>query len=260
MQSQVEAQVLVPVGPRLKVGGMLAIGEAVRTPGGGEIRGTSSKYHASIVLDDLGHLRAGRFQPNWGLGLADHVVVTRSSLGLGVLNPRDTVEVSWMGPRWNWVLAGSRRLQGELAEGESLDTSVVGQLAYNFGQVAKLGVGVWRSEERLIIQGHVLSRLFDSAYLLAEIAAERPQTADTSGLYALLRLGSEVTKGLQLYLQPQFEQTSLDRGPTRTDRLGLGLQFYPWPHWEFQAQWNKVKNQEESEPADEAFAILHYYL
>ncbi|MBX2987152.1 MAG: efflux RND transporter permease subunit [Bdellovibrionaceae bacterium] len=83
---------------------------------------------------------------------------------------------------------------------------------------------------------------------------------DTRSLVTFNRLGYTIMKGLDVFFQNEILHADLSADSSNTDRNGLGLQFYPLPHFEFSGIWTKQKSTAPgSLGEDYAWLLMHYY-
>lgn len=80
----------------------------------------------------------------------------------------------------------------------------------------------------------------------------------TQSQFAYLRLQYEPVQGVLPLVQYQHERGDVGLNSSETNKYGLGINFFPPPHFEFLGIWNKVVKQ--NEWGDEAYLLLHYYL
>jgi hypothetical protein len=87
------------------------------------------------------------------------------------------------------------------------------------------------------------------------------------GVSLYSKIAYEIHKGLIPFLNLEFKRPDWHNRNTGNDetsqenKIGLGLQFFPRPHFEIQTVWARVqKSSPETSWADEAYLYLHYYL
>ena len=74
------------------------------------------------------------------------------------------------------------------------------------------------------------------------------------------RFGYELAQGLIPFLS--FEKKYLDRNDSSSqhDLYGLGLQWFPRPHWEVEGGWQKDRLIQTNQYVDLIWLMLHFYL
>ena len=82
---------------------------------------------------------------------------------------------------------------------------------------------------------------------------------ETKSIAELLKLGYEFYKGVHAHVvQEHFESNGSTS--TKTDSVGIGLAWYPRPHFEFETLYAKrVKQTATTSNEDSAYLLLHYY-
>ncbi len=71
----------------------------------------SPRYYALVTPMDGLYFKLGKFLPNFGINLPDHILSTRGPLMFGYGMERNTAEVSWLGESWNFIVNGYRHLK-----------------------------------------------------------------------------------------------------------------------------------------------------
>ena len=73
-------------------------------------------------------------------------------------------------------------------------------------------------------------------------------------------LGFEAYKGIKLYALEEENYLDLNLVNTRNNSFGGGFKFYPRPHFEFQAEYRKVRLMRAfSDYTDSGYLTAHYY-
>lgn len=100
--------------------------------------------------------------------------------------------------------------------------------------------------------------LFDHAVFTEGL--KRVSRVTQRGYVMSHRLGFEVVRGLIPFLS--LDKKYLDRNDpaTEQDAYGLGLQFFPRPHWEIVTSWQKEKLILSQRNSDLLWLMLHFYL
>lgn len=235
----------------LKLGPWTLAGTLGKLEAPGDSSVGSRRFFAMVSLSDESSLRMGKFLPAFGLNIADHSRSTRGSLGFGQGQESYNLEYSWLGEKWSFystaILAPSdayRRTTGR-------DAAFSQQMNYALNSSGKLGMsyllGSGGGLKTHLLGVHWMQGFLERFHLLAE--ADASFSRDRRAWFRFARLGYELTQGLQLLalhdgsVQAGFEKSS----------WGVGAQWFPRPHLEIQAQWNRV-------PDDLLFLVLHYYL
>lgn len=248
-----------------------AIGKLEDPRGKKEFQLVSPKYFGLLRFAESGGLRIGRFAPAFGLHLADHTLSVRRALGLGPDAERDNVEVSWLGEK-NQLFFTMNNSSQSTAPTEK-ERATVFRYERIIKENSRIGASFWQGSggegttstqfERWILGIHGIANLSKSWFLSGELdRVERTSQGTTQGViqsqYAYLRLNYEPVQGVWPLLQYQHERGDLALNSSEVNKYGLGINFFPRPHWEIFGIWNRVGRQ--TEWSDEAYLVLHYYL
>ncbi len=227
----------------------------------------SRRHYAIYQAEDELTIRAGRFYPSFGIYIPEHNTYIRRGLGWDHNRESYNLEGAWQNEKWNFFATG---IFGR-PDDKTLKREAGGALsaAYNPTDKIKVGGSYYYGETDEITHHYVgpyaIVGLSHSLYLLSQITATREfqyTAADPVwGLVTYNRFDYEFYKGMHVFLMQEFRQSNFDAGNTRGDVLGVGLQFFPRPHWEFQAVVQKVYSQGFSNtPADNLYLLAHFYL
>ncbi len=219
------------------------------------------RYYLMYQATEYVSLRAGRFLPIYGLMIADHYTDIKKGLMFDQGQERDNVELNFIKDNWSATATYSQTPQSAL---RPLDKAVSLQVNYALTDTHRVGVNYWNSESDLKKRNIMgLSGLFGfthELYALSEVDLQTTQAAgaqtETQGIYYFQKLGYEFTRGAHAILQVNGSQSNLDVSNTKSVGYGLGMNFYPRPHFELQALWTRF---DANLDQDMAFLILHYY-
>lgn len=224
----------------------------------------SNRYFIMYNITDEITARAGRFYPQFGLYIPDHYVPTKRGLGFDEGMERNSFEVAWNGENWSaFATASQTPLENP---GPQRETGFSAQLNRNFGDSSKAGVSYWHGASDAFIRdvfglsGIVgFSKKF---FLLTEWDHQwlTDRTQGQRGLFIYNRLGYEVAKGLLALGQAEYGEPNMSQGSSAYDAYGPGLQWFPRPHLEALAFWEKRRERATGPDFyDYAFLMLHYY-
>jgi hypothetical protein len=243
--------------------GVVSIGQITEPMDKGGLNGNfnSTEYYALMKFTDEIGVRAGRFMPAYGLNLPDHTTAIKEMLS--PLVPQfqfDTVEASYLSEHWTILGSVAKTIAGT-------DPSVeenVGSLnvSYSFLDRMRVGVSYWSGSgsqvDRRIYGLNAILGFTKRFYNMTEIDIENwHQPNSQSGLYALSQLAYEVYRGITPYFQIQHEHDNNADPTTLIKTYGLGCHFYPRPHFELSAQWDKVQSYELW--SNQGYFLAHYY-
>lgn len=239
--------------------GLVSIGQ-IEEPMSGRVQGNlnSTYFYGMYNLTDTWTVRAGRFTPQFGLNLPDHILVTKQGLGFNPYLQYDTAETALLTENWS-LFASQARTVDKTPDAQKENATIL-HANYNFAERFKVGGSHWYGKRengdiRRVYGANAILGITSRLYNLTEIDWQHQATQD--GMVAMSRLGYEVYKGITPYVQYQQQQTDLENKGTVVRYYTAGGQFFPRPHFELQGQWTKGRNT--TEWFDEAFLLLHYY-
>jgi len=227
-----------------------------------------SKFFLLASIADALQIKAGRFLPAFGIRTANHTLPTRQPLGFGFDSERHGIEAHWSGEKWHSSFSATEsRLQSAIGDSER---SAGFQLERFIADRFRVGTSIWNGaserQKRWIGSLHGILGFTDKFYLLTEFAwqSRRVKAAvgdrDT-GIFHFGRLGYEVKKGFHLLLLEDFGKPNLSNAASQQHSFGVGVLWYPRPHFEFELNFYQRKNLARR-GGFEDFGILmaHYYL
>lgn len=222
----------------------------------------TSFYGLYKPMDELS-FRAGKFVPQYGLNLADHIAFTRSFLGFGLEASRPTAEVQWSGETLTANFSASERGPSDEEHGprlEQKETSVQSQLQFFFADRFKVAANGLQSKSDSLEKNNLglwsVLGFTPNIFWMNEFDWQTARTKDieTRSFVMYNKFGYTVMKGFDALII--HEQLTADTGHPENQirRTGPGFQFYPRPHFEFSGAWTK------QEGDDYAWLLFHYYL
>ncbi len=223
----------------------------------------STRYYAMITPIDALYIKFGRFMPNFGINLPDHILSTRGPLMFGYGMERDTAEVSWLGENWNFIVSHYKTPENISANNQSGNTLTATYTVSNF----KSGLQFLSEKDDLqtrTITGAIgylgwskeFGTLFEADQVVTSPSAGGP---DKKGLSLIQRSAYEIFKGFHIVALNDYFQSDVDNGATKNYKFGPGIQWFPRPHLDLQAFWTREQTSTSKE-GDYAWLVLHYYL
>lgn len=212
-------------------------------------------------LDQLS-VRAGRFIPNFGINIAEHILATRRGLNFDEGSERDQIEVMWSGEQWNSSMAYSKQVRSD--EIPQIEKAANAQLNYTFFDSYRIGGDLWFGDQeggatRQIYGAHALLGFTKQLYYLTEFDFQKGFDKH-HGLYHFSKFGYEFIKGLHAIVLEDYQKSNLSDGNTLANSYGAGLEWYPRPHFDFEGVWSKKRvAAQASDYADYAYLMMHYY-
>jgi hypothetical protein len=220
-------------------------------------------FYALANLTESLSLRLGKFVPRFGINTPEHIVSTRSQTGFGLQAERETLELSYILPKWDISVSLS---QGELRNNKNAEAVYI-QANYSFGTKDRIGLSFEKKnkdDEALSIGLHGLVGFSEKLYLVSDTVFRNTQIlggGSQDSIYHYSMLGYEIEKGLHLIAIEDIQKQSLSEDNTTKAMYGLGFNFFPRPHIELQGIWTKRLNRASGvENSDYAWFLMHYYL
>jgi hypothetical protein len=224
----------------------------------------SRRYFAMYNITDEASVRAGRFYPQFGILVPDHYLATRSDIGFDELQERENIEGAWNNEKWSFFLTGSQS-PGEVDK-SIRETSVSAQGDRIISDQMKAGLSLWSGHaetfDRFMTSVHGTLGFSKNTFLLSDFVNQWQKSfgTETRGFFNFDRFGYELSKGLVVFGQLDYSKSDLSSPDTERIAVGPGIQFFPRPHFEFLAIWEKLRHGRSENPfSDYAFLLAHYY-
>ncbi len=253
---------------------VMSVGKVEDPLGTGNITFVSQRFYGLARFGESANARIGRFSTAFGLNLADHTISIRRPLGIGPEVERDNVELSWLGEKDQAFVSYMQTVSA--TADSNCERAAVFRYERVVNERSRVGASFWQgaggSEDvalgtkftRFMVAVHGIVNISEQWFVTAEL--DRQERIDKriagDGLlqsqYAYVRLQYEPVQGVLPLLQYQHERGDVGIDGTEANKYGLGLSFFPRPHFEIFGIWNRVSRQ--SDWSDEAYLLLHYYL
>ncbi len=251
---------------------VMSVGKVEDPRGKGNFTFNSQRYYALARYGDSLNFRVGRFNTAFGINFADHTLSIRRPLGLGIEVERENAELSWLGEK-DQAFVSFMKTAAATAETDR-EQAAVFRYDRIVNERSRVGASFWQGDggtsgtdskfTRFIVALHSIVNISEKWFATAEI--DRQERLDKKLLgesraqsqYGFLRLNYEPVQGLWPLAQFQHERGDVNLNSTEVNKYGLGVNFFPRPHFEIFGIWNRVFKQ--SEWSDEAYVMLHYYL
>jgi len=225
------------------------------------------EYYAKVdVLDSLS-VRGGRFYPRYGLNIPEHVSNIRSGLGFDEGQENENGEVTWSSESDEVAVTRlfgipTGEIDGAREKGWTLNWS------HYLLNHHRLGVSLLQAEvngEKRTAAGlNGVFTLSDKWFLMSEVDRQTRRPKGDVGthdeLYVFNRLGFEPIHGVVPFLVSEVTEQNIRTSRTRSDLWGFGTQWYPRPHFDFEAQVAASLFHADYTFAASGYLIAHYYL
>lgn len=235
-----------------------------QAPGRGEF--VAHHYYAMYNVTDESYGRGGKYLLPFGLNIPDHTSFIKRNLGFDQGQETYNIDGGSVGEKWNFIGA----LSFGRKDNRNVDLEKGGsfQVAYNLGDTHKL-MGSFAylkhdSSHRYLLGPQVLwgfnaQWVFLGEYDYQEKTTDSPAKSVQKGAVTYSRLQYEWTKGFHSYLLHQFSYLDFTQLRTRVNSTGLGLLWYPRPHFELSAEVDYSETAEINAYNTVAWILGHYY-
>lgn len=225
------------------------------------VRGEFLRFFLQYQAMEELTVRAGRFIPNFGINIAEHILATRRGLGFDEGGERNQVEAMWSGEKWNSSFSFSKQVKSD--NNPKTEKAANAQINYNLFESYRIGGDLWigdlEGQSRQIIGAHALLGFTKKFYYLTEFDFQK-YFDKKNGLFHFSKLGYEFIKGIHAIALEDYQKSDLNDGLTLANSYGAGLEWYPRPHFEFEGVWSKKRVAiQSSEYSDYAYLMMHYY-
>ena len=224
-------------------------------------------YVAYRPTDELS-FRAGRFYPAFGILTSEHVIPTKRDLGWDEGQETYNLEGAWLGEKWNLYATADlgRPDQPSLHHetGFALSPSVA------LGESNKVGLSYFHGDSvtatRNVAGPWGILGFTHHFFLLSELDFQAQSVkagglATQKGVVNYQRLDYELIQGLHAYLTQDFSELNFQDFQTLHNSYGVGLQFFPRPHFELNLSWQKLRMIAVAPVyTDFAWFMLNFYL
>jgi hypothetical protein len=211
-------------------------------------------------------IRTGRFMIPYGINIPEHVTTIRR--GLGFDQSAETYNIGFDIEDEKWSASTTLNLGRIDQPSLNREQGVALTAAIPIGESAKLGYSyLWGTSSlasRNLMGPYVLLGFSSRLYLLSELYFQfksTPSIGSTTGGVNYQKLGYELMQGLVLYGTQEWSKLDFSNPNSLQTNYGLGVQFFPRPHFEFNFSYQKqLISALSSTPFDFAWLMFHYYL
>lgn len=227
----------------------------------------SRKHFAAFRINDYWVARMGKFLYEFGIYTPNHRRSTRFNYGFDQNQETYNAEVSFTDEKFGFFVTA---VAGRPDLDDSLDLSdtkgLVASGYYALYDDSRIGA----SARFLNVKGNSVFSLAASTiftfthqfFLTAEGVYQSNSVDDkTNSLAEYVRMNWEAAKGLNIYAVQELFRSDLNDDNEDTVGFGGGIQFFPRPHWEILAEYQKRRTPQSVSFSDNLFTLLlHFYL
>lgn len=227
----------------------------------------SRRHYLQYLPTENLSFRLGKFRLAYGLNVPDHIITIKRGLEWDYDTEAYHLESAWMGENLEIFLTGSIGRPDDRA----LDRDTGGALraSYSLEDSYKPGISFYHGEndskKRTVFGIWGILGFSPQWVLLTEtdyqFSTPTGSTETQKGVFSYHRLDYEFIQGLHAQAIWEFSQSNLDLDQSFYTAIGLGVQFFPRPHFDIQGVFQKQKTELISqEYEDYAYLSLHLYL
>lgn len=234
----------------------------------------SRRHYVIFQADEQTSIRAGKFNYAYGINTSDHQLLIKSGLqiaddSLAGSSETYNVEAAWLGDKLNFYATGILGRPDEPDYHRETGGTLTASIAP--GESYKMGVSYLYARTDLGTNRHVFGPwgilgFTPKFFLLSELdfqgAHQDTNLLETRqwGMVDYLRLDYEYFQGFHGFLTQELFRLDFRDPSTLNKVYGIGLQWFPRPHFEFDAEWQLQISAQVQGYTDFAFLMLHYYL
>lgn len=216
--------------------------------------------HANLFI------RAGKFRRAYGIEMPNHVFEIKRGLVFDQGTETYNVELSWFADPFElFITTNGGRLDSPILD---VEQGLILRPAINLFERHKIGFSYYFGSnsvgERHLFGPYAMLGFSESFFVLAELDFQkRIQTTapSTFGMVGLLKADYELVQGLHVFGAYEFAQLDFDAGSTRRNRYTAGVQWFPRPHFEIEAAYQRqVIDRIAGKNADWLWLTGHFYL
>jgi len=235
-----------------------------QAPGQGKF--VAHQFYALYNWTEEVYSRVGKYLLPYGLNVPDHTSFIKRNLSFDQGQETYNLDAGTIGEIWNTTFALSMGRKDNY--NVDLEKGGVVQVGYNIGDSHKVsGSFAYLKNETShryllgpqILWGFSPQWIFMGEYDYQEKTTDSPSKVIQKGAVTYSRLQYEWTKGFHTYLLHQFSYLDFTQLRTRVNSSGLGLLFYPRPHFELSAEVDYSETAETNAYSTVSWVLGHYY-
>jgi hypothetical protein len=236
----------------------------------------SRRHYINYRPSETLSFRVGKFDYDYGINMADHTTIVRGGLagartGLGINDEgyeTYNFEAAYIGETYSaFVTAIAGRPDAKVLDrerGANLN------LSRAIGETNKIGLSYLYGKSdrgsRNVFGPYGILGFTKNLFLLSEIdfQGNRATVAGTTpntqwGFADYFRLDYEFHQGCHVYLTHEQGRFDFQNDQAGLHEYGVGAQFFPRPHFEFDFTWQKQSFPSAVSSIDVAYLLGHYY-
>ena len=262
MQADVEAA--FKFAEKFYADGTLGYSENPKGQGFGDFAISRQHYLMYRPTDEFS-IRAGRFYPMYGVNTSNHSILIRSLLDIHSPEGQSesyNLEAAYVGETYNFYVTGILGRPDVLSAQREKGMSAVASRTVN--EHAKVGLsylyGINEASHRNLLGPFAMLGFTEKLYLLSEFDFQNRDSLGW-GFVTTNRLGYEIFKGFHVIGDQEYGRLNFDNANSLNARYGLGVWWWPRPHFEFSLEYQtRLNTALYSTYYDYAYLMWHVYL
>ena len=230
----------------------------------------SRRHYVQYRANDDLTLRAGRFLPAFGINVENHSIATRKGIGRNQASETYNFEAAWSGEQIDAFATAVFGRPDAPSLGAESGLALSGGILLD--ERFKVGVSYYYGSrdisKRHLMGPYAILGFTPRFYMLLDIGFQlfSPLTGPVAnvqqqGTASYFRLDYELIQGFHAYLTQEFAQLDFRKSATGSEAYGVGLQWFPRPHWELNLLFQKQRvGGPSAKFADVVFLLVHFYL
>lgn len=227
----------------------------------------SREHYLRYAPIDSIYLRAGLFNRAYGLNVPDHFTVIKRTLGWDENSQTYNLEASWLAEDGKELF-----LTWSIGRPDATALNLESGVAVRYGQEVIPGFRAGLSyfygsnplQHRQVFGPYAIVGLSKYFYIMGEADFEyvTPNGQPSNwGSADYIKFDFQPVQGLHFYLTQEYAKTNFNDPSTAIDAYGIGSQWFPRPHFELNAVYEKRRELAQgTNYFDMAWFMFHFYL
>lgn len=229
----------------------------------------SERHYVLWDVTDEIKLRVGKFRLNFGLYDPNHTRVTKQPLGFGPNSESYILEFSKF-TETDEIFISADLGRIDIPRNVTTEKSISLNYAKYTSDKSKVGTSVLVGESalsrRTLLGVYGIGSVLENYILKTEVDYQQSFAAalpnDRKDLFSsVFSFGYQAAKGLLPYFVAEHLQQDLNDNLTQQSSAGIGIQWLPIPHIEYQAEYKKQTNKStQDSQSNSGWIMFHLYL
>ena len=245
--------------------------QEIGPPPRAEGRVYSRRHFVMVRPTEEQSVRLGKFQKFYGLNDPNHIMYVRNLLNFGYDTETYNAEYAYLGEH---ISAYATAFDGNMSDryNSAQENGGTVSASYFLADMHKLGASYYYGDQnssginqrRSVYGPWFIIAWTKSLYSLSELDFQKKLNRTTavtqSGYVTSNRLSYEIFKGVLPFVLFDRAQLNSDDPTSTRQTYGTGMQWYPRPHFEISAAWQKERVWTSLAYNDLAWLMLNFYL